>query len=675
MSSSSSSLPLDPPGSPPLRDNNHTDADHDNNDNDSLLLHHHPQQQPQGSNLRKNGANQLILPPNNGRPDGRQPQLPANNNNLNGKDPSLRAAPASHWNRPIDAAANAPIHQPWSSSPSSSSLWHSYQTFIQTHLTLISIAEDVLTRFVFLVPPPPHTEEHTSSSVSSSVSSGLLSVSSSSRWREVVWGLLQLHRLGVDLALANNNNNDNNAKDDHAALLSPSQQGTSVALPMPAKTDQEEEEEEKDDSSWLRWLSPSSVSLSLSSSANTMTTLRIALTVIQSLGPVTHELFRVRPTAQESVTTTTITTTTTTTSSDGHYDSAAADTMKQNLMEASQIRRHARVQCYLERLRFLLRFILLVSYWKRHFEVQRQLQQQQQQQQEEEKTRKSNDTKNHSAFLRKDSDRRCRREATVSMATTTTINTTIATSIPLGLQLDGGQYHPYPSVPVPTLAQEQARVQRRNYQGRRTGRTVTRPPPSFVSTHQMRPRTLARADNDDDDDVDDDDYYSPIVTRGTQQTNVLDHLRVMAGELLYIVRPLFQAEAEVRIHNNMAMAATSSTVLNRRKLWLLLLSWCLGLVMDTTSLWSLRSVAGIASSSSSLPYDTSANPATREEWHRRRMRLLLYLLRTPLWEQCSRPSAERLSNLLEKVPLLGGLLARYFWDWLYYWKLYRAEEG
>ena len=262
MSSSSSSLPLDPPGSPPLRDNNHTDADHDNNDNDSLLLHHHPQQQPQGSNLRKNGANQLILPPNNGHPNGRQPQLPANNNNLNGKDPSLRAAPASHWNRPIDAAANAPIHQPWSSSPSSSSLWHSYQTFIQTHLTLISIAEDVLTRFVFLVPPPPHTEEHTSSSVSSSVSSGLLSVSSSSRWREVVWGLLQLHRLGVDLALANNNNNDNNAnnaKDDHAALLSPSQQGTSVALPMPAKTDQEEEEEEKDASSWLRWLSRSLV--------------------------------------------------------------------------------------------------------------------------------------------------------------------------------------------------------------------------------------------------------------------------------------------------------------------------------------------------------------------------------------------------------------------------------
>ena len=490
-----------------------------------------------------------------------------------------------------------------------------------------------------------------------------------------MWGLLQLHRLGVDLALANNNNNDNNAnnaKDDHAALLSPSQQGTSVALPMPAKTDQEDASSSS--SSWIRWLSPSSVSLSLTSSANTMTTLRIALTVIQSLGPVTHELFRVRPTAQESVTTTTTTwTTTTTTSSDGHYDSAAADTMKQNLMEASQIRRHARVQCYLERLRFLLRFILLVSYWKRHFEVQRQLQQQQQQQQQqEEKARKSNDTKNHSAFLRKDSDRRCRCEATVdTVTTTTTINTTIATSIPLGLQLDGGQYHPYPSVPVPTLAQEQARVQRRNYQGRRTGRTVTRPPPSFVSTHQMRPRTLARADNDDDVDVDDDDY----LTRGTQQTNVLDHVRVMAGELLYIVRPLFQAEAEVRIHNNMAMAATSSTVLNRRKLWLLLLSWCLGLVMDTTSLWSLRSVAGIASSSSSLPYDTSANPATREEWHRRRMRLLLYLLRTPLWEQCSRPSAEHLSNLLEKVPLLGGLLARYFWDWLYYWKLYRAEEG
>jgi hypothetical protein len=50
-------------------------------------------------------------------------------------------------------------------------------------------------------------------------------------------------------------------------------------------------------------------------------------------------------------------------------------------------------------------------------------------------------------------------------------------------------------------------------------------------------------------------------------------------------------------------------------------------------------------------------------------------LRSPIWELYTQRGADGMSRSVEMLPLFGKLLTNYMWDWLYYWKLYRAEEG
>ena len=64
------------------------------------------------------------------------------------------------------------------------------------------------------------------------------------------------------------------------------------------------------------------------------------------------------------------------------------------------------------------------------------------------------------------------------------------------------------------------------------------------------------------------------------------------------------------------------------------------------------------------------------------MRLLLYLLRSPIWESYTQRCVgtdQQVDDgndfLSRNVPLLGGLLASYLRDWIYYWRVYKAEEG
>jgi hypothetical protein len=148
------------------------------------------------------------------------------------------------------------------------------------------------------------------------------------------------------------------------------------------------------------------------------------------------------------------------------------------------------------------------------------------------------------------------------------------------------------------------------------------------------------------------------------------------GELLYIARPLLQAEVQARTTNSLLLY----------KLWALCVS------MDVASLValkeSLRDVDGRereAAKTDSNAYldafkdmwgpNVDGNTVTQAEWKRRRMRLFLYLLRAPIWDRFTRGSAENVSAILDRIPLFGGLMQNYLWDWLYYWKLYRAEEG
>ena len=126
----------------------------------------------------------------------------------------------------------------------------------------------------------------------------------------------------------------------------------------------------------------------------------------------------------------------------------------------------------------------------------------------------------------------------------------------------------------------------------------------------------------------------------------LQSIMVMAGELLYAYRPLYWAGAE-----------TSGPASYR--------SWIISIVMDMVSLHFCRA-----------NHSTSVNPATQTEMSRRKMRLLLYLLRSPVWDRWSEPASDRVEGILEKVPVLGRLASTYLRDYLWYMKHpYESEQG
>jgi Peroxisomal membrane protein (Pex16) len=209
-----------------------------------------------------------------------------------------------------------------------------------------------------------------------------------------------------------------------------------------------------------------------------------------------------------------------------------------------------------------------------------------------------------------------------------------------GVLLRGGLYHAPPGIP---WQQEQSIRERCNYVGRRTGLRLVRAEAAAVAATPSTFWSIRWPDR----------WISSKV-------------RTILAELLYIVRPLLQAEC------NDHTASWS----RQFKVW----AFCLA--VDLASLVAVPSSAGSAavggrpaqvrSTAVSLSLD---NPVTVQEMQRRQWRLLLYLLRAPVWECYTEPSVQSVTGIMAKIPLVGGLLHNYIWDWLYYWQLYRSEEG
>lgn len=162
-------------------------------------------------------------------------------------------------------------------------------------------------------------------------------------------------------------------------------------------------------------------------------------------------------------------------------------------------------------------------------------------------------------------------------------------------------------------------------------------------------------------------HYSNPTTRSSSKARAI---RIKLAELLYILRPLYWATAEAR---DQPLEAAKS----RKHL---LVSWIVTFLMDVTSLGLLAADqprgGGGGGVQQHQQQQTNANPLFTEECLRRRKRLLLYLLRAPIWNQVTAPSLDRTSTILQKIPLLGNFLDTCLWDWILYWKHpYVSEEG
>jgi Peroxisomal membrane protein (Pex16) len=117
----------------------------------------------------------------------------------------------------------------------------------------------------------------------------------------------------------------------------------------------------------------------------------------------------------------------------------------------------------------------------------------------------------------------------------------------------------------------------------------------------------------------------------------------LLGEALYVYRPLHWAHVE---HQGPS---------TRR-------DWMTTLGMDVFSLLVLSR--------------TTNNSASRQELTRRKLKLLLYLLRSPIWERYVQASTTRVARGVARVPIVGRLLNHYLMEFVFYWKHpYVSEEG
>ncbi|KAL3931239.1 MAG: hypothetical protein SGBAC_011398 [Bacillariaceae sp.] len=209
-------------------------------------------------------------------------------------------------------------------------------------------------------------------------------------------------------------------------------------------------------------------------------------------------------------------------------------------------------------------------------------------------------------------------------------------------------------------SQEAERLGRRKeYMGRRTGLSIRLAngsdkilPPSLSSTSTRVSGNAETSGNG---------YCSQ--DRRKRKVHLIG---ILIGELLHIMRPLYWASAEAYSSND----ATSCTLPDLEQIssstLKMLKPWIETLLMDLVSLKLLWKNAT----------KNSGNPWTYDEWKRRKGRLLLYLLRGPIWSKITHPVLEKGSAIWTKIPILGRLLDVFLWDWILYWKLpYIAEEG
>lgn len=332
-------------------------------------------------------------------------------------------------------------------------LWRLYRDFVRSHGVSLGLMEDIVNQLIFWMPQNSRNDD---------------------QWREILYGLLSLHRMGMDLAQQYIDSDECNE------LPSPEFFGTTVEVEAAAPI--------------LRIVSP--------------TSLRLAITVIHNLLPTILQLSRRRD-------------------------------------------QRPRVRFWLEQAKFVLRLVLMGSYWLQLHDNQ--------------------ELESCGLVMR---------------------GGMMLTSMgPIGRQLGI------------TVAQERALRNRLDYVGQRTGRTVVKSVPNSIRSKSMWP--------------------------------------LMLGEILHLYRPLHWAGVE-------------------RDRVPTILDWAGILGIDVLSLCLLERFKHSALNS--------------QELRRRKFKLFLYLLRSPIFDKYTGPAASRAFRVAGRIPLVGSLLESYFWEWLLYWKHPFASE-
>ena len=267
-----------------------------------------------------------------------------------------------------------------------------------------------------------------------------------------------------------------------------------------------------------------------------------------------------------------------------------------------------------------------------------------------------------------------------------------------GIMLDGGLYHsdqPQESIGIP-WDHAMALQRRRNYVGERTGwnNGVAAPPPTASGTATATSSAACSAVSSFSAVR---DYCCSKISQrllGDVDTGCFETTKTAFAELLYVARPLLWAWFESRYHafpksvnhdtdtirqwsGAAAVPITTNNATtnnNSRGRPNLLKGWLLCLAMDVLS---IRLLLEQQQQQQQQTQQQQMNHFAGAEIRRRKLRLLLYLLRSPAWSNHTLPTLEGIShNVLRRIPVLGSVMEAVIWDWvLYYQHPFVSEEG
>lgn len=187
-----------------------------------------------------------------------------------------------------------------------SAAWKSYKGFAKKYQLQLELADDTISRLLFWVP-------HSNAAATASPSEG---ISAESAWREVVYGILSLHRLVQHLAHVDDGDDGNHDKEEDGPLSSSvSQEMNSFGMSIQTRD------------------SPTIAA----------TSVRIALTVVNSVMPALLAIAQAK-------------------TSKVFTSPAEVDERLRRQQQQKQL--VSNVRLCLEQVKFLLRTYLMVQYWR-----------------------------------------------------------------------------------------------------------------------------------------------------------------------------------------------------------------------------------------------------------------------------------------------------------------------
>jgi Peroxisomal membrane protein (Pex16) len=496
-------------------------------------------------------------------------------------------------------------------------IWDKYKSFAQNHHIELDMAEDVISRVLFWLP-------HRSSSSSSSSSIRettdsqhgsfvkLSSSPSSSYWREVIYGFLSLHRLVLNLAL------QEQQQQQSSSILRPSTSSSGYGMTVQSLDE------------------PSVPAVGI----------RIALTVVQSILPSVLAIAEV------------------TIALKSEDENRLGEDDSIHFLQR-KVQRTTRMKLYIEQFRFVLRMYLLCNYWK---------QQQQQQLDNNSRDDKLVQQSSNGNPQSPSSSGRSYRRIVDEVVGYSSLSSSPAF---VGIMMDGGVYYADQDSQQSQQQQQgiswdaaEALARREVYVGRRTG---------WRQSNDNNSQQL---------DVDTSQEDSPS---GSQPMLSLSRMclpsfirsrsfQIKVAEFLHVVRPVIWAWCEAQYPlATLDVSSSERSRQDRRRLWQ---AWILSLGTDIASIQLLET----ANNNYHHRYRRHSHERSRVnhtnedymyEINRRKMALLLYGLRCPMWNIVTSPKLldGGISAILQRLPLVGGLLDTAVWDWVMYYKWLALEDG